>query len=510
MIRAEGFGELEPTRALNELGRLIDTANDQQHEVGLARAVELAEMLRGRIAADANHAILNYYEGNAWAGLDAIRRGADSWAWERPELQREISCLRRAAQFPHAAGMPSELTTAVLTNLGNTYSSVGRTVEAIAYWDQALRVIPQFGMALGNRAMAYEQYGRLLENRAHGAIFLKRAHRDLCQLDAHVETHAAPVFERVRQQIEASLSPEYLTADEAVPEESLGRSRDERMYRKWCLREQLFLNPLNDLGAVSHAGGDDFVLSSMVTDLDVGPNLYGFFSQMKQEFTSARFLLYEGLNRRGTHFSDRKVVLLNTLDYPRYGFAVEQTKLAYRAAYSLFDKIAYFVNDYFGLGIRDDRVSFRSLWYENKGKLRPEFIARPNLPLRGLFWVSKDLFEPETGFRDAMAPTARRLHELRTRLEHRYTKIYEGSHWGELNPAGRTRLGLDDTLAYFVPWSQFDGAALDVFRLARAAMLYLGLAVGVEEHRRSDKRGAGEPLVPFFLDRWEDDWKQRW
>ena len=107
LIRAQGFDELEPARALNELGRLIDAANNQQLEAGLVRATELAERLRGRIVVDANPAILDYYEGNAWAGLDAIRHGAEPWAWERPELEREITCLRRAAQVPRASGKGS-------------------------------------------------------------------------------------------------------------------------------------------------------------------------------------------------------------------------------------------------------------------------------------------------------------------------------------------------------------------------------------------------------------------
>lgn len=108
-----------------------------------------------------------------------------------------------------------------------------------------------------------------------------------------------------------------------------------------------------------------------------------------------------------------------------------------------------------------------------------------------------------------MAPAARRLHELRIHMEHRYVKICEASHWGQLDPAGGTKFGLDDTLAYFVPWPQFDGAALEVFRLARAAMLYLGLAVGIEEHWRAEKRCPAKLVVPMLLDRWEDDWKQR-
>ena len=96
------------------------------------------------------------------------------------------------------------------------------------------------------------------------------------------------------------------------------------------------------------------------------PAIFGFFNQMKQEFASARYLYYEGIHAEGTHFSDTDVLLYNTLDYPAYGLATEKIRLAYRAAYSLFDKIAYFINDHFALGIKPERVSFGSLWLRRK------------------------------------------------------------------------------------------------------------------------------------------------
>ncbi len=74
--------------------------------------------------------------------------------------------------------------------------------------------------------------------------------------------------------------------------------------------------------------------------------LQGFFNQMKQEYASARWLLYEGLQEDRVHFSDHDVRLCNTLDYSCHSLTVEKTKIAFRMAYSLFDKIAFFLNGY--------------------------------------------------------------------------------------------------------------------------------------------------------------------
>ena len=83
------------------------------------------------------------------------------------------------------------------------------------------------------------------------------------------------------------------------------------------------------------------------------PTLVGFFNQLKQEYASARWLLYEGSQTDTVHFSDREVVLYNTLDYSCHALAVEKTKIAFRMAYSMFDKLVLFLNEYLHLGIKD-------------------------------------------------------------------------------------------------------------------------------------------------------------
>ena len=63
------------------------------------------------------------------------------------------------------------------------------------------------------------------------------------------------------------------------------------------------------------------------------------------------------------------MTLTNTFDYPAYGLAVEQVRTAYRVAYSLFDKIAFFLNDYFSLNIPLSQVSFGRVWKDKGGGL---------------------------------------------------------------------------------------------------------------------------------------------
>ena len=139
--------------------------------------------------------------------------------------------------------------------------------------------------------------------------------------------------------------------------ERLTRAEDGR---RWALNHTLFLNPLNDLGPDDIAAQDVLSLPTYRTPFDDGPTLIGFFDQMKQEFVSARWLLFEGITNDAPHFSDKDTMLHDTLDDPGYSLSIEKTKLAFRSAYSLLDKVAFFLNDYLKLDIPLGAVSFRA------------------------------------------------------------------------------------------------------------------------------------------------------
>lgn len=281
---------------------------------------------------------------------------------------------------------------------------------------------------------------------------------------------------------------------------SLGRGTSERRYRAWCLTNRLFVNPLNDLGSSSVAARDVMTLPTLTTDIASGPlvpAVIGFFNQLKQEFVSARYLYYDALHSDELHFSDRDVLLYNTLDYPAYSLATEKARAAFRLAYSLFDKVAFFLNEYMALGHAPERVSFRRVWYEPKGSLpRPllqRFSKLPNWPLRGLFWLSKDLFEED--FQNVTEPDAAFLNTIRNHLEHKYLQLHS-----EIAPRGQQKLG------YSLYKGDFEGRTLRLLKLVRGALMYLSLSVASEERRRHD--GTRNRTMPMPLYVWDDNWKR--
>ncbi len=185
-------------------------------------------------------------------------------------------------------------------------------------------------------------------------------------------------------------------------------------------------------------------------------------------------------------------------------------RAAYRTAYSLFDKIAFFLNQYMALGHADQDVSFRAVWRPKKRKgprgILAALAASKNLPFRGLYWVSKDLFEE--AFADVADPDARALHELRIHLEHRYVKVHELMG----GPAGRQDAAGDlfvDTVAYSISRSDLEARTLRLLKLVRAALIYLCLGMHWEERRRMKRRRSKRLIASQSLPTVEDRFKRK-
>ena len=233
----------------------------------------------------------------------------------------------------------------------------------------------------------------------------------------------------------------------------------------------------------------------------------GFYNQMKQEYVSARYLLYEGIHNDEPHFSDKNVRLENTLDYPVYSFNAEKIRIAMRMAYSLFDKIASFIQYYFDLShIPSYKLNFGNVWYKSQGKnkLAPVFDGHENWALRGLFWLSKDLeFFSEMYVESSMDPGAKELRETRNELEHGYLKLHEPM-W----PGPDVESRLQDDLATSLYQGDFEELSLKSLRKARSALVYLSLAIQQEEQMKSENIDENEVAVPVHLGRWEDEWKR--
>lgn len=505
--------KMSDTQALDHIGLLIDHSSDARFERGAQRALYLLDELERRAVVPEQAALLQYYRANAWSVKADLASHSRPWDWEQQEKQQQILALSRATSHEGFAELDPIRQCQILTNRANLLNSVGRCIDAMEGWDQALRIFPRFAMAHGNRAAGLKHYALSLHDSGHQALFLLRAYEAAVRAGAHdavfgddYPPEIPAAFAALATEIKSHVPLDQIRENQNFDGFSLGRGRRERAYRLWCLEHRLFLNPLNDLGPHSIAAHDVLTLPSLTEHHSVErsgrmPPIIGFFNQMKQEFVSARFTLFEGISSEGVHFSDRDVLLYDTLDYPSYSLAMERMRTSFRIAYSLLDKVAFLIDNYWSLRKKPDRISFRNIWMkEGTTKLTPKFLAYENQPLRGLFWLSKEIFDEELS--QSTNPDARELHELRNQLEHKYLQVHES--WA---PARIAPSGGSGELGKSISSSEMEAKTLRVIKIARSALCYLSLAIGREEQLRAEGRLEGLTMsMPLFT--WSDSWKR--
>jgi hypothetical protein len=375
----------------------------------------------------------------------------------------------------------------IVTNLANSLNSFGRGLEAIEFYDAALEIVPQFAMALGNRGSAMHGLLPSIPDAGHASLVAAYAYTKLkAALEPGAtweggDPNAGPYFAHIVADIESKIDPTKLIAANPLDAFSLGRSNEEKGYRHWALKNNLFLNPLSAIGPYAIAATDRMNLPSHIAPLGDPPTFIAWFNQMKQEYVGARWFLYEGTGPEKKHFADNEVFLVNTLDYPAFGIQVEKLRTAFRMAYSLLDKVAGFINAYYKLGMDPKRVDIRNIWHTKKGDLRPEFLKKENLALRGLYWLALDIIGDDPTDQDSIAPEAAELKVLRNLLEHRSLVLRQMD--------GDRPMGAVETITL----NEFERHAMHILGLARAALMYLAFSMRKEE---SNRRAQSNGFIP--------------
>lgn len=498
-----------PAHLRSVFDSLVDASGDAKDPDLLRRAVGLADNI-APLCSPADACLIQYSCSNAWAELHLLdAEGTDPWRLDHPALLKQLYFLHAAIQHEGFKGLAPALRARIYCNLGNALSVCGRWIEALAEWRKALIEQPILGMALGNLGMGLCRYGDALYDPGHTHWFFVHARR---HLESAIEGGVGRDGATYPEAIEAFRWYQTKLAEQVEEDDdshlfghSLGSSKEERRYRQWCLDAQLFLNPMNDLGALPVAAYD--VLRLPNHDAQVGITYLAFFNQMKQEYGFARHCLYQGEHSRSVHLADKGLSLAHNYDYALYSMGLEQIKTAFRSAYSLLDKMAYFISAYWQLGIPERSVSFRTLWFKpvKKGApsaeawaIRDEFKSTKNSALRGLYWVSQDIYSKV--LKDVARPDAKALDELRNHLEHKYAKIVDAFHW----ISGASERQVDD-LAFVIDRDELVAKTHLIMALCRAALIYLCLAMHHEESQKAHDDGA--LVVQLPVDDYPDDWK---
>lgn len=217
-------------------------------------------------------------------------------------------------------------------------------------------------------------------------------------------------------------------------------SRKEQQYLLWCRDNNLFLNEL-EIDSLPYFEYPDLLeLPSIQTMINFTcayhENLiyHTNFEEIKSEYCYARHLIYQASNIKNETKSFYNSTFRKTEDllYSVDNIKAQNYKTAFRTLYSLFDKIAYFINHFYDLNniAKDKRINFENLFTKLGSKNwqpHPKLKETPNEYLHALFYILKDLRDiyDHDSVADLLNPDIKRIYEIRNYIEHRSIKIID-------------------------------------------------------------------------------------
>ena len=239
---------------LDDLAQAVDAASDAGDELTLRQLSEKCENLL-RVAKVEDRVRLFYYQSNTYSAIITAKRKDENYIsnWEQPDGVQNVLLLRRAINEPAFKTIDLIIACQIRTNLANRLNSLGRPVAANEEWLKVLETNSIFAKALVNRAQALGFYAGTLYDHNHASILLAAARSlfdDALDPEAFWESGdrdcIAPGLIEQRNQIADYLLNIQYDEEFDLNQWSLSNSEEERSYRRWCLHERLFLNPLND------------------------------------------------------------------------------------------------------------------------------------------------------------------------------------------------------------------------------------------------------------------------
>ena len=484
-------------------GKEIDRLLDEGKYGELATYIATVETY-GLTHNTSEYAIVFYYLGTGYSELanHVIKNESkDSDISDIEYRRKALYYFRKAISLIDLTDDSKTLYHLIYTNYANSLDACGRVIEALRIYRKAICLSENFGMAVGNYGRALNFYANMVNDSGHHKELHCYAYqaikKAISSKDPNMHTAAKRFFEGMINTYESSTESDFLAAPIVFEQYDLGES-EEFSYRSWCLEKHLFLTPLNDVieceSAFAHdpltitrytenVNKDDLSLERRVNP----PRWFAMLNQLKEEYIYARFLCYDGSEKiKDLHYADKEVKLsLSDYDYVNYSIGSEQLKSAFRLLFSIFDKVAFFVNDFWDMGYHERKADAYRVFLSEK-------FPKNNIALNALYWSYSEFIKDYWPNEEA---SERDLYTLRNALEHKFVKIHEYQI--------EYKLEIADDNFYHISEQTLIEQCVRLVELARECIMYLVYAIDIEER----KKEKSDKTVSLKVIDFDDEWK---
>ena len=363
----------------------------------------------------------------------------------------------------------------ILVNLGNFYNNFGRYVDALEYYEEALKINPTHGMALLNKGQSLIEYKNIMNHDSPMLLDAYNCFKDALKSDDLTyqgkisAIKSIKIFEEYNSQL-------FLTKENKSKLNFESNYSDlESLSNIFCYTNKLYLNLCIFCQKCENSIGDTIVIRRMTTPItkdklenDLFLVLSSYLNKIKMDFISDSLNLilfhYKELDLK---FVNSNAVIINSLNYEIHNIKIQLIKDSFKNFYDILDKIAFFINEYFSLGLKPWQISFKNIWYEKRGILRKK-LDFSNNGLKALFDINEDILYGDE----------KKFNKIRNTLTHRVLKI---------------KSFVVDEEKDVLTEEEFVNETINLARMVRNAIIYLMAMVDIEESKKDHLNA-----VPIF------------
>lgn len=466
----------------NKLGFLVDIGFGLKDKNIIQQGLDIGEQIL-KYQKDIKFGyLIHYHLANGYLSLCGLaeRRSSIEAIPQSENLQKAKLHFREALRLCDDFYIKKQ----IFVNYGNCLDVLGRGVEAINAYDNALKIDNKFSMAIGNRSKALCFFANI-SGKYRAAIYLEayqciKSIIDNPDLIAIGGLGVKKSFENELNKIESHFKDKKdLTKKLAHSKFStIKLSEFEKYYLDFCAPKNLFLNfHIHDIQCESAITDPIFI--SLITKKEESNTFYQlakYINQIKEDYAIARLLIVQSQFKRDDFDNiSKRTTFVNTLDYSQFNLYYGLLKSAFKEAYNILDKIAVFINDYYKLGLAKDKIYFTSIWEKNK-KIRDEILKSKNISLYALYDI----------YQDFKSGHYKNIQNIRNASTHKKLVIFDSvlTDWDKKDD--ECNIGYDTML----------NETINLLKLTKSAIIYLINFVNIEEN----KKRSNKPIIPMFVD----------
>lgn len=395
-------------------------------------------------------------------------------------------------------------------NKGNSLDYLGRYLEAIECYDKAILLDNKHYNAWGNRGISCWRLSKLTE---HDGDHAKKLFSD-AMIYLAIELEMYPNFEiedTKKELVRSFITKNKMRIDlETILKEQMPKKRAllgesfnlysepevdfKTFYYDFCEKHALFLNIHFDCNKCE-CSTLDLIRVGFLTSINDSKKPYELFKKwfaLVDDYKTSRSLLAL------SQFRPKELLFLDKQRYePDYSLNylsnVELLKNAFLTAMNIYDKVAFFLNDYEELELSDESISF---WGSNSIFNKTDILEKNEwqTDLVALDSIRKDLEKQEF----------KRLRLVRDYLVHRYFVLHDIVDVENLTyPYDSSETPLEHK-EYHMDINEFFNLTIRTLRNVRNVLFSLAFFVSQKEKSKEKEVGGKIGEIPWTHD-WEKD-----